>query len=157
MKTFNTILMICTFSLFSLFTSCKKDKKTTSSNPTTNKTQYITKAPWKLTNIQGKINSGSWINLFSSMQPCELDNTITFLASMLYIDDEGATKCDTSDPQSTTVNWAFYSNETQYSVNYGGGFIFHYPILILNDNTLKTSLTVVNSPDTTYIEITYGH
>jgi hypothetical protein len=35
----------------------------------------------------------------------------------LYITDEGATKCDPMDPQTSTANWSFNANQTKVTID----------------------------------------
>src|SRR4051812_24157217 len=41
------------------------------------------------------------------LQSCDTDNTITFKSDNTGVMDEGATKCETSDPQTVAFNWSF--------------------------------------------------
>ena len=57
------------------------------------------------------------------VQTCETDNTLTFEDDETGVVDEGATKCDASDPQSLPFTWSFSADEKKInfpmSVFYG--------------------------------------
>ncbi|RYF98919.1 MAG: hypothetical protein EOO02_17970, partial [Chitinophagaceae bacterium] len=46
------------------------------------------------------------------LEACETDNLITFKVDGTGTIDEGANKCDPSDPQSVGFSWTFKNNET---------------------------------------------
>jgi hypothetical protein len=85
-----------------LFSSCKKDKT---------KTELLT-GSWKLTNA---VSGGT--NLFSQLPACSKDNVFTFLANGSTTNDEGPTKCSTTDPQTRTTTWRWGANETELIVD----------------------------------------
>jgi hypothetical protein len=102
--------------------SCKKS----SSGGSSNNTQLITSATWKYDTVAIDANKDGKPD--SPVPPgtvptCSLDNTITFKADSTGILDEGATKCNTGDPQSTPFKWYFKNNgDSLYSPNpiFGG-------------------------------------
>ena len=93
--------------------SCKKDEDNSSNTPsntnTASKKELLTAKPWKTT---GLTIGGA--DLWSQFDACEKDNIYTFKTNGVYIDDEGATKCDPADPQIvTTSTWALIENDTK--------------------------------------------
>ena len=131
MKTSNNILMLCIIASFTLFASCKKDKKDTTPTTTSTKTGYLTKGAWKITAEKYKMNGSGWIDIFSMLDPCDLDNTTTFFPNFTVINDEGAIKCNMTDPQSTTSPWAFGTGETSLILQ-DGVDTYTYQIQILD-------------------------
>jgi len=129
------ILTMC-FSLF-LF-SCKKDSSTSAS-----KTDLITKAAWKYQDAGADIDKNGTIDLSisSQLQTCETDNTLTLRSDGTGTLDEGATKCDAADPQSSNVNWSFSNNETLLNFNGAGilGISGQFKILTLSETALSFS------------------
>src|SRR6476469_10372650 len=129
------ILTMC-FSLF-LF-SCKKDSSTSAS-----KTDLITKAAWKYQDAGADIDKNGTIDLSisSQLQACETDNTLTLRADGTGTLDEGPTRCDPADPQSSNVNWNFSNNET--IVNFSGAGILgisgQFKLLTLTETSLSLS------------------
>lgn len=100
--------------------SCNKDDKP--KEPT--KTELITASTWKYDNGGIDQNRDGTVDFtFEStglLQPCSLDNTGTFMSGGTGVTDEGATKCNTTVPQSTPFTWSFTNNETSIKINSGG-------------------------------------
>ena len=91
--------------------SCKESED--DSTPTAKtKTELITSGSWMVSDML--INGTSFLAL---MEPCEKDNFMTFKTNGTYITDEGATKCDAADPQTTTDNWSFSSDEKKITID----------------------------------------
>ena len=92
--------------------SCKK------SSDSPSKTQLLTSATWKYDTValdldkDGKPDTPVPPGYIAS---CSLDNTITFKTDSTGTLDEGATKCNSTDPQSTTFHWYFKNDNTLYS------------------------------------------
>ena len=102
------------------FTSCNKK-----SDPDTNqstKTDQISASAWKYENAGIDFNKDGNIDQALSalapgvIQPCQTDNTITFKKDNSGVVDEGASKCNTADPQTTNFNWNFTENETNLNI-----------------------------------------
>ena len=95
-----TFTLLCTLLLALVFvgTSCKKDDEKTSKD-------YLTAHDWKLVSI--KIGG-----IASTLDDCDKDDFATFHKDGEYHLDEGATKCDPSDPQETTGTWSISSSTT---------------------------------------------
>ena len=89
--------------------SCKKDADSPAPVVTKKtKTELLTAGSWVMTGM--KTNS---VDLFPFLPNCQKDNFFTFKANGTYIDDEGKTKCDLGDPQTSTGSWKFIANETK--------------------------------------------
>lgn len=100
MKNYFKIISIIIISGLVVFTSCKKD------NEENTPSDYLTSGTWKVTGTT--INPGiefngivitDIYNLF--IEDCTKDDLITFEADGTLIEDEGPTKCDPDDPQTT--------------------------------------------------------
>ena len=92
-----------------LFTDCKKSSSSQSGM------QLITSAPWKYDTGGLDIDkNGSVDTPFPPgfIKACETDNVITFKSNGTGIVDEGATKCNSTDPQTSSFTWSFKNNET---------------------------------------------
>ena len=107
--TFKSILVLIVFS--SLMFSCKKK------NDQKSKTTLLTQKPWVYTKVEEKINTSAWVDDFPTWANCEKDDQIIFRTNNTYEQNEGATKCDPSDPQIIDSGaWAFTNNETKITI-----------------------------------------
>jgi hypothetical protein len=79
------------------------------------KTDLLTSSPWKIDQIGVDADKNGSIDLPQTLQNCELDNTFTFKKDGTGIFDEGATKCNDTDPQSGSYSWSFINNESGIS------------------------------------------
>ena len=89
-----------------IWTACTKNSS--SSTEPSSRTTIITEGSWKIdtagvdTDKNGTIDIGD-----STLLSCQKDNTYTFLKDSTGIADEGPTKCNSTDPQSTPFTWNF--------------------------------------------------
>lgn len=99
---------------------CKKDSKT----------DLLTDHSWKITastvtpGIEDPFTGNLVTNLYdwAFISPdCVKDDFYTFKTDGNMILDEGATKCDATDPQTTTSTWAFNNSETIITVTDSDG------------------------------------
>ncbi len=92
------------------FSSCSKtDSKS--------KTTLITTGNWKVVSDMSRTGSGAWQEEIGTYGACELDDYILFKTDNTLEVNEGATKCNPSDPQFETGIWAFTDNETKLNFN----------------------------------------
>ena len=117
-----------------LFISCDK----TDEAPPTN-TDHITKSSWK---FDKAMSSGSDVSGFLSA--CYKDNVTTFQANGNGSLDEGATKCNTGDPQTTNFTWNFSNNGSTLNVTGGifAGQSGSFMVVILNDTQMILQGTI---------------
>ena len=89
------------------FASCKEstDDETPAAKTKT-KTELITSGSWITTDM---LYNGS--SIWGLAEACSKDDFNTFKTNGTVIIDEGATKCDPADPQTTPANWSFSSDE----------------------------------------------
>ena len=152
----NALLLLITSAIITL--SCNKDEDK-NTNTAKTKTELLTAAPWKRTalistpaydwNADGTFAT----DILTAMWPCEKDNLDIYKTNGTIETNEGATKCNPSDPQSWTTTWVFAVNETK--------LIFdgtdEYTVVELTETTLKFQSTFVENGVTyTHVE-TYGH
>jgi len=118
-----------------LFSSCKKEEKDPEPNPTPlkTKTELLISSPWKLvaTTVDPAIAGTS--DLYAEMEACEKDDLVKYEANKTGIYDDGATKCDPTDPQTEVFNWTWDLTETKITED---GMI--YDVIQLNETTLKS-------------------
>ena len=113
MKIFPSILCL-TLTLF-----CIRCQKKSDPTPTVTKSDHITASAWKLEDAgfdQDK-NGSIELSAIASLPGCVVDNTISFKKDNTGITDEGATKCNTTDAQSTPFNWSFADAEENITVS----------------------------------------
>jgi hypothetical protein len=119
-KNMKKALLYCS-ALLILGTSCKKnDDNNSNPNSSSRKTQ-LTTGKWKITASISTFDLGNGMtqnaDLFSLLSPCQQDNLYIFNADNTATADEGATKCNSSDPQSKAAgNWQLLNNDTQLSL-----------------------------------------
>jgi hypothetical protein len=154
MKIFSSFLLLIVMS--TAFLSCKKDSSTTE-QPT--KAQLISASGWTYQdggidgNGDGAVDAGaSFSVLFPTLVPvCRTDNVFTFKADNTGTVDEGATKCNAADPQTTSFNWSFTDNESAINISNNVFAIFNGKSNIRALTDTKLSLT----RDTTVAGTTY--
>ncbi len=150
MKSMNQIsrmLFLSVLSLTFLFSACQKDDDVTVN------TDLLTSSIWKMTAFtvdpafptfdnEGNI-TGSTNDLFAMMDDCSKDDTYSFNTDKTLIIDEGASKCDNSDPQKVTGSWSFNSDETTLTITFDGD-PQTMTIIELTDKVIKLKYTEVD-------------
>jgi len=140
-----------------LFTAACKKNDDDNNNKT--KTENLTTGNWYLrssTFTMSIMGVDSTYDGMADMEACEKDNFYTFLGGGVAKMDEGATKCDASDPQTETGTWALLNNETKLAIN-GAGVTDTADILELNGSTLKLQATSSFMGFTLKNTMTFGH
>ena len=119
------------------FSSCKKDE----SDPS--KTTILAEQSWKFNNAGLDPNKDGTIDtdVSSQVAACLKDNTVSFSSNGSGSVDEGATKCNTSDPQTLPLTWSFASNETLININGNAiaGKGGQYKVVVLTNTQLSLS------------------
>jgi len=115
MKIFFGFIITVLFSLFII--SCNKDAKPVTPQPT--KTDHIIASPWKLdtAGFDQDRNGAIDISVMGFISGCVRDNALSFQTNNTGTTDEGATKCNGADPQTTTFNWSFADAEANLSIS----------------------------------------
>ncbi len=139
--------------------SCKKDEY---NNPMPGKTKadILTSKIWKQTartiSPTVDINDTMVTDLYALDYECDKDDLYKFKKDNTFTQDEGATKCDPSDPQVYAFGtWAFNADETQLILNYTGVGSFTSNILEVTETTARLSeIDIINGVEFTTI-ITY--
>jgi hypothetical protein len=106
MKIFSTLSLLFAASL--LF-SCQKEDD---DEPT--KTDHISASAWLYNGGGVDGNKDGQIDLAfppGTLEACRTDNSLKFEKNGTGVSEEGATKCNTGDPQSSSFNWNFADNE----------------------------------------------
>jgi len=132
--------------------ACKKE----SNNFKTN-TQLITEKSWILVSYRYNFNNGPWIDGFVTIPNCQKDNELSFQSTLNYLIDEGATKCNSSDPQIFQQGtWYFTRNETRLGSGYTNSNSI-VDIVLLDDTSFKTSRKDTIGINTGITEANYTH
>ena len=141
-----------------VFNGCKKDSDDAVSPASPTKTEMLTEKPWKLTASTISPAMMGMTNLYSIMASCELDNTLKFNsdASKTLVQDEGATKCNSMDPQQISGSWQLNSAETEVVVNLNSQSDT-YALQSISTTSLRVAVTTVISGTTYTITNTYSN
>ena len=134
------------------FFSCNKKDDTTPAPPT--KTQLITSATWRFSSATV---GGTDVSAF--LQTCQKDNILSFVNTGTGTLDEGATKCNAGDAQSTPFTWSFQSGETQLFISAtlftGGSSTF--TLVSLTSTQLVVSQNITVSGTSQNAVVTFVH
>jgi len=131
---YSIALALATVLMFS--SSCKKDDDDPSNTDNITGKNFVMTA-WTIdppVTIQGV----SYSNMFTFMPDCSKDDITIFNADGTMTLDEGATKCDAGDPQTSSGTWSFVDNESKLSTIVDGETQI-LDIIEVTDNTLKVS------------------
>jgi hypothetical protein len=99
---------------------------------------------WKITSA----TAGGY-DAFASRDACERDNLYIFFSDNKLTVDEGATKCNSGDPQTAaTGTWSLSTDEKTLTLNAGSSSILSgdFTITELSSNTLKGKFTYNGIP-----------
>ncbi len=132
-----------------LFASCKKNDDNVSRKDT------LTNGKWRITAATTTISTSGVSNTtdeYATYDACEKDDVTIFRTDMHLIDDAGAVKCNSSDPQQTDSGiWALSENDTKIIFT-GSGVVLTFNIDQIDGNTLKLSYS--SSQTTSGITVT---
>jgi len=76
------------------------------------KTQLLTQATWKFSSA-----TAGGADASGFLQACQKDNVYTFVAAGTGTINEGASKCNTSDPQTNPFTWNFTGSESMLNIS----------------------------------------
>jgi hypothetical protein len=127
------LLVIVCFTVLS-FSSCDKNDSPPPSN-----TDHITRSAWKF----DKAMSGS-TDVSGFVNACYKDNVMTFLATGSGTLDEGASKCNSGDPQTVNFTWNFTNNGNTLNVTAGifAGQSGAFKVISINETQMILEGTV---------------
>jgi len=118
-------------------TSCSKDE-----DEKTNKDLLVGKN-WKMTVLTINPAVFGVTDFYAVLDACTKDDLTKFNSDGTVNFDEGASKCDSGDPQTTYGTWSFNADQTVLSVT-SEGLTEAYTISELTDTVLKFSYTMVD-------------
>ncbi len=118
--------------LLIFFSSCKKEKTK----------DELLLGDWRMNALTADppqvVNGVVITDWYSQLEDCDKDNYYTFNSNKTYKFDEGATNCDSLDPQNISGNWQFLNNETELRLIYQSDTAT-YGLIELDEETLKMS------------------
>ena len=91
-------------------------KKSDESPATTSRTDLLTAKSWRLTTATVTVG-GAPVASSTLIQDCNKDDTFKFNADKTLVQDAGAIKCNTSDPQTQTGTWSLNSDQTKLTIS----------------------------------------
>lgn len=123
------------------------------SDPQPARAALLTAKPWRITAATTTTVSGGITKTtddFANFTACQRDNFFKFNPDHTLIIDEGPSTCSTSAPQSTTLRWDLYNNETKVLLTAAGtpDPANATDVLELTASTFRFRLTNASSPDT---------
>lgn len=133
------IIAICTVIL--LITGCKKDLTLI---------EVMQSGKWKVTaqTYNGK-------DTFNDMEACEKDNLTTFKSDNTYLVDEGATKCDSKDPQTQEEGgYTVSADEKIVTLKTKGVISFSVDLNVVSYEDEQLQLELVDGTDKLVITFT---
>ncbi len=129
------------------FTGCKKDEKdpeptpvTPTPTPTQSNTQRLTGKNFKMTALTVDPAIFGVTDFYSQLDDCQKDDLIRFDTPNVFKEDEGATKCNTNDPQTKSGTWVWNTDETIITTVVGSETT-SYTVLTNDGTTLKVRYT----------------
>ena len=95
-----------------LWASCSKSHSNNNSTAT-----LVTQSSWKYDTSGIDLNKDGIVDIGdTTVKPCVKDNIYTFKSDSTGTIDEGATKCNVSDPQTVPFTWSLTNNQTVLTV-----------------------------------------
>lgn len=132
--------MLLFASLLLLLTSCEKDK-----DEVVDKSNLLTAGHWQITglNVEPAID---WFgtpvtNVYSQLPACVKDNLTIFKPNGIINYDEGPSRCDPNEPQTTTGTWAFNIDQTILSLTTDGE-TESWNLTILDNQNIKADYQI---------------
>ncbi len=139
------------------WTSCSKDDEDGDNGvkPKT-KTELLTTPTWKMSGLKidpPMVLEDTTISDLLVNLPCMQDDNMKYTATEngkgTYREDEGATKCDEEDPQSTNGDWSFNTSETKLTIKDSDGEVTDVNINALTESKLELSSPIqLENPET---------
>jgi hypothetical protein len=123
--------------------ACKKDKAEVT--PPATSAELLMSATWKIDTIGFDMNKDGTLDseVPGGLKPCEMDNTLDFTTDSTGKYDEGALKCNTTDPQTIDFTWQLKDNDKVINIQgLPGELNGDINILTLNDSALVMSKNI---------------
>lgn len=132
--------------VFSLsFVSCSSDDDG-DDNPSKTTSEYLTSGSWKVSamTIDPGLNFGGVVitDFFAQIPACTQDDLTNFQSDGTVVFDEGATKCNPNDPQTTSGTWTLASDNKTMTVKEPGEEDLVITISSINDTGMTGTFTM---------------
>jgi len=137
----STLIALAAFLLI-FVAGCKKTL------PENGKAELLTTGSWRMT-AYTFYSIANTVDIYATYAQCEKDNIFHFNTDGTLDIEEGASKCDSTDPQAYSVNWRFLDNRQSRIVIDGTEFI-----ATITDNEFELS-TPYNDPYEDHAVMTY--
>ncbi len=142
------------------FVACDKDDD----DDEKTKTELVSQGSWKYESAMvDSDNNGTGDSPVpaSFIAACQTDNVITISANGTGTIDEGATKCNVGDPQTSPFTWVWGNNETTVTFNTAifAGASGEFKVLSVTETNLVMSkqVTVPSIPFPVTVIATFKH
>ena len=138
MKNYFKVLSMMAIALLVVMTSCKKDEETKTDQ------DYLTAGNWKVTGMEISPGIevpgfGTVTDFYQYVEACTKDDLLRFNTDGVLIEDEGATKCDADDPQTTSDGtWTLVG--TTLTISYPNEDPEAATLVSINSSTMVTSV-----------------
>lgn len=120
-------LIILSAAMAFVFAACKDDSNNTPPTKEKTRTEMLTAGQWNLVSgaivppitmeIFGQTITISDFLEFQGAEPCDKDDLVIFKADGTIVNDEGPTKCNDTDPQTSSGgNWALLENDSKLRI-----------------------------------------
>ena len=149
-KTFKTFLVLFLF-VFPFISCAKKDFSAPKS-----KSQLLTRSPWYFASYEQKTDNNPWIDNSASLPICGEDNYIMFQINNIFVENEGRTKCNSSDPQTSSSPYRFAEGNTKIVITLNT-VEWSFTIEQLDEGVLSYWTSYDNGGTTYYTRYTYHH
>jgi hypothetical protein len=152
MKSISFKALLAMFGLLAIIsTSCKKDKDES-------KTDLLTGGNWQMSALTSD-PAFDWFgtpvtNIYAQLPACIKDDLTVFKTNGTVNFDEGPSKCETNDPQTTTGTWALSTDEKVLSVTTDGE-TESWNIEELKGNTFKAHYEIQEDGVTYTLSVVY--
>lgn len=144
--------ILCSLAILFFLPACQKEDDDNNNTPAPKtKTQLISQGTWKFSAA-----TVSGVDASGYLQACQKDNIYTFVAAGTGTIDEGPSKCNSGDAQTTPFTWNFLSNETMLHIStvlFSGGSN-DFTLVSLSETQLVASQ---NYPPYGTIVVTFIH
>lgn len=139
--------------MFLAVVSCKKDDEKTTTELMTHSDGWIIVAATVSPPIVDPTTGTSISDFYAFMDDCDKDDVMYLKTDGTYIQDEGSTKCDPSDPQTTTGTWSLSADGKTMTIDSDT-----YTLISVSKSEMKVSTQLDLGTGTTYtITMTLEH
>ncbi len=119
-----------------MMTACNKDDEAKPKS----REELLTGKSWKVTAITIDPALNGVTDIYAATPACENDDLLEFRVGGVLVVDEGATKCDPAEPQTSEGTWSLSEDKTQLNLIIGAD-ISTITITELTETTLAGQVT----------------